>query len=52
MRLSKTSYYADFVIYAAVLIAAAIATVWHDTGRQLVLWILAVVIGAMLWTLA
>lgn len=52
MRLSKPSYYADFVVYAAVLTAAAIATVWHDTARQLVLWILAVVIGAMLWTLA
>jgi hypothetical protein len=52
MRLSKTGYYTDFVIYAAVLITASVATAWHDTGYEMSLWLLAAAVGAMFWSLA
>jgi sterol desaturase/sphingolipid hydroxylase (fatty acid hydroxylase superfamily) len=52
MRLSKTGYYADFVIYAAVLVTATVATAWHDSAYEMSLWLLAAAIGAVFWTLA
>lgn len=52
MRLSKTGYYADFVIYPAVLITGAVVSAWHDTGYEMALWVLAAAIGAVCWTLA
>jgi sterol desaturase/sphingolipid hydroxylase (fatty acid hydroxylase superfamily) len=51
MRLSKTGYYADFVIYAAVVTTATVATAWHDTAYEMSLWLFAALIGAAFWTL-
>ena len=51
MRLSKTGYYADFVIYAAILATATVATAWHDSAYEMSLWLFAAVIGAAFWTL-
>ncbi len=51
MRLSKTGYYADFVIYAAVLVTAPVVAGWRDTPYQASIWLLAWVIGALSWTL-
>lgn len=52
MRLSKTGYYADFVIYATVVATATIATAWRDTAYESSIWLLAAAVGAVLWTLA
>jgi sterol desaturase/sphingolipid hydroxylase (fatty acid hydroxylase superfamily) len=52
MRLSKAGYYADFVVYPAVLITGTVAGAWHDTGCEMSLWLLAAAIGVMCWTLA
>ena len=52
VRLSRSGYYADFVIYAAVLLAATVSSAWHDTGHEMWLWLLAAAIGATFWTLA
>jgi sterol desaturase/sphingolipid hydroxylase (fatty acid hydroxylase superfamily) len=52
MRLTKTGYYADFVVYPAVLITGTVVSVWHDTGYEVSLWLLAAAIGATWWTLA
>jgi sterol desaturase/sphingolipid hydroxylase (fatty acid hydroxylase superfamily) len=52
MRLSKTGYYGDFVVYVEVVIGTAEVAAWRDTGHEMALWILAASIGALLWTLA
>jgi len=52
MRLSKTGYYADFVIYATVVATATLVTVWRNTGYETSIWLLAAAIGALIWTLA
>jgi len=51
MRLSKTGYYADFVIYATVLVAAVTVAVIRDTPYEISLWLLAAASGALTWTL-
>jgi len=51
MRLTKSEYYADFVAYPALLVTAAVASAWRDTGYELSSWLIAAVIGAMCWTL-
>jgi sterol desaturase/sphingolipid hydroxylase (fatty acid hydroxylase superfamily) len=50
MRLSKTGYYADFAIYAGVVTAAAVLTVWHNGAREISIWLLAAAVGAFSWT--
>ena len=52
MRLSKTGYYADFVIYATVLATATVVTAWRNTAYETSIWLLAAAIGALIWTLA
>jgi sterol desaturase/sphingolipid hydroxylase (fatty acid hydroxylase superfamily) len=51
MRLSKTGYYADFVIYAAIVTTATIVTAWRSTAYETSIWLLAAVIGGAVWTL-
>ncbi|HZX70569.1 MAG TPA: sterol desaturase family protein [Rhodanobacter sp.] len=51
MRLSKTGYYADFVIYAAVLATAVVVTAWRNTPYTTSIWLLTAAIGALSWTL-
>jgi hypothetical protein len=52
MRLSKTGYYADFAVYAGLVTTAAIVSGRHNTGYEMSRWLLAVIVGSMLWTLA
>jgi len=52
MRLSKTGYYADFVIYATVVATATIVTAWRNTAYETSIWLFAAAIGALVWTLA
>lgn len=51
MRLSKTGYYADFVIYGAILATATVATAWYDSAYEMSLWLFAAAVGATFWTL-
>lgn len=51
MRLSKTGYYADFVIYAAVVATATIVTAWRSTPYETSIWLFTALIGALAWTL-
>lgn len=51
MRLSKTGYYADFVIYAAALTAVVVVTGWRGSAHEISLWLLATVAGLIAWTL-
>jgi sterol desaturase/sphingolipid hydroxylase (fatty acid hydroxylase superfamily) len=52
MRLSKTGYYADFVIYATVVTTATVVMAWHNTAYETSIWLLAAAIGSLFWTLA
>lgn len=51
MRLSKTFYYADFVIYAAILTVAVIVTGWRSNVHDISVWLLATAAGLAIWTL-
>jgi sterol desaturase/sphingolipid hydroxylase (fatty acid hydroxylase superfamily) len=51
MRLSKTGYYADFAIYAGVLVAVATVTAIRNTAYETSLWLLTAAIGTLAWTL-
>lgn len=51
MRLSKTSYYADFVIYAVLVAAALIGAMRSNSAHGRVIWLLAALLGALSWTL-
>lgn len=51
MRLSKTGYYADFVIYATILTTATIVTAWRSTAYETSIWLLIAAVGAAMWTL-
>jgi sterol desaturase/sphingolipid hydroxylase (fatty acid hydroxylase superfamily) len=50
MRLSKTGYYADYVIYAAVLTAAAVMAGWRNSALENSIWLSAAAAGALAWT--
>jgi sterol desaturase/sphingolipid hydroxylase (fatty acid hydroxylase superfamily) len=50
MRLSKTSYYADFAIYAAVMTTATVVTSWRNTAYESSIWLLTAAVGALSWT--
>ena len=51
MRLSKTAYYADFAVYAAVLAALIALAVLDPSGTQRSHWLAALAAGAAAWTL-
>jgi sterol desaturase/sphingolipid hydroxylase (fatty acid hydroxylase superfamily) len=51
MRLSKTGYYADFAIYAAVITAATVITAWRGSAHEISVWLLATAAGVITWTL-
>lgn len=51
MRLSKTVYYADFGIYAALVVAICTAAMCHYGAQGRGLWLLAALIGVLAWTL-
>lgn len=50
MRLSKTGYYADFGIYAAIVTTATIVTAWRSTGYEMSIWLLTAAVGFAFWT--
>lgn len=52
MRLSKTGYYADFVIYATVVTTVTLVTAWRNSAYETSIWLLNAAIGALIWTLA
>jgi sterol desaturase/sphingolipid hydroxylase (fatty acid hydroxylase superfamily) len=52
MRLRKAGYCADFVMYPGLVITAVIVAVRHNSGHEMSLWLLAAIVGSMLWTLA
>lgn len=51
MRLSKTAYYADFVIYATVLSVLIPAALLNASWTQRVHWLAAFTTAAVCWTL-
>jgi sterol desaturase/sphingolipid hydroxylase (fatty acid hydroxylase superfamily) len=51
MQLSKFSYYADFVVYPALITVLAAAGLWHSGWTALGEWLLAALVGAAGWTL-
>ena len=51
MQLSKTGYYADFAIYAALVGTCAVTAALKDEWSQWLKWVGALAAGAALWTL-
>jgi sterol desaturase/sphingolipid hydroxylase (fatty acid hydroxylase superfamily) len=51
MRLSKTGYYADFVIYATIVTTTTIVTAWRNSAYEMSLWLLTAAVGTVSWTL-
>jgi sterol desaturase/sphingolipid hydroxylase (fatty acid hydroxylase superfamily) len=51
MRLSKTAYYADFVIYALLVAIACVGAAWRNGRHGILIWLPAALIGAVCWTL-
>jgi sterol desaturase/sphingolipid hydroxylase (fatty acid hydroxylase superfamily) len=51
MRLSKTGYYADYVIYAAAITAVTVITGWRSSAHEISIWLLATAAGVIAWTL-
>jgi sterol desaturase/sphingolipid hydroxylase (fatty acid hydroxylase superfamily) len=51
MQLSKLSYYSDFVVYPVVVIALTGVNMSHPTWQSGREWLLAVLVGVVLWTL-
>ena len=51
MQLSKTGYYADFAIYAALVGTCAVTAALEDQWSQWLKWVGALAAGAALWTL-
>ncbi|HEY4340141.1 MAG TPA: sterol desaturase family protein [Steroidobacteraceae bacterium] len=49
--MSKTGYYADFVIYATIVTTATLVTAWRSTAYETAIWLLIAAVGAVLWTL-
>jgi len=50
MRLSKTGYYADFAIYAAIVTTTTIVMARRNTAYETFIWLLTAAIGAGAWT--
>ena len=51
MRLSKTTYYADFVIYAVLVATACLVAIWRNTPHAMAIWLQTALLGALSWTL-
>jgi sterol desaturase/sphingolipid hydroxylase (fatty acid hydroxylase superfamily) len=51
MRLSKASYYADFVVYPPIVLTLAAAVLRAPTSRAVLGWVLACLGGIAGWTL-
>jgi len=51
MQLSKAGYYADFVVYPAMLVPLGAVAVWGGTWPQRTVWALACLAGIASWTL-
>ncbi len=51
MRLSKVGYFADFIVYPALLAMLASATLWHAVAGERIDWMLAFGVGLGCWTL-
>jgi sterol desaturase/sphingolipid hydroxylase (fatty acid hydroxylase superfamily) len=51
MRLSKTGYYADFVIYAVLLATACTGAMWCNEANGRAIWLLTALFGVLSWTL-
>lgn len=51
MRLSKTTYYADFVIYAVLVTTGGMIAIWDNSPREMSIWLLTALIGVLSWTL-
>jgi sterol desaturase/sphingolipid hydroxylase (fatty acid hydroxylase superfamily) len=50
MRLSKTGYYADFYIYATVMVTVTVVMAWRNTAYETSIWLLTAAAGALSWT--
>ena len=51
MRLSKTGYYADFVIYASIVTTVTAIAAWRSTAYETSIWLLTALLGGLAWTL-
>jgi len=51
MRLSKTAYYADFYVYATVVVTATAIMTWRNSAYEASIWLLTAATGAFIWTL-
>jgi sterol desaturase/sphingolipid hydroxylase (fatty acid hydroxylase superfamily) len=51
MRLSKTTYYADFVIYAVLVATVCLTAIWRDGPHAMAIWLQLALIGVLSWTL-
>ncbi len=51
MRLTKATYYADFVIYAVLVVTVCLLAVWRNSPLGISIWFFAALIGAVSWTL-
>ena len=52
MQLSKTSYYSDFIVYPAVLIALTAAALMHASWAGAAEWLAVAMAGFLFWTFA
>ncbi|MGC1457778.1 MAG: sterol desaturase family protein [Steroidobacteraceae bacterium] len=50
MRLSKTGYYADFYIYATVVVTVTVVMAWRNTAYETSIWLLTAAAGGLAWT--
>ena len=50
MRLTKWGYYADFVLYPALVMALGLHVLWREPSKFSVNWTLAVLGGIVTWT--
>ena len=50
MRLTKWGYYADFVLYPALVVALGLHALWREPSNLAGDWALAVLGGVVAWT--
>lgn len=51
MRLSKTIYYADFVIYPVLVAIACLLAIWRNSPHAMAIWVQMALLGVLSWTL-